>query len=151
MRYSSIFAAVAVAGAVHASLPEAAPLERLHPRQLRTSDDKTYYQHNGVDTKGIGKRQQAQAGTAPSLRKDIRGVNLGGLFVYEPWIAQDTWNQMCGADTDSELACGVKLKQNTVDQKFQDHWANWYKQADFDAMYNYGINTVRIPVGFWSK
>jgi len=29
------------------------------------------------------------------------------------------------------------------------HWENWYNQSDFDMMKAYGLNAVRLPVGWW--
>ncbi|KAL9085150.1 MAG: hypothetical protein Q9159_004876 [Coniocarpon cinnabarinum] len=85
----------------------------------------------------------------PFESSSIRGVNLGGLFVYEPWIAQDLWNATDCKGTDSEWACGSKVGQDAVNKIFQNHWATWYTQDDFDQMAHHGLNTVRIPTGFW--
>lgn len=31
----------------------------------------------------------------------------------------------------------------------QDHWKNWYKPDDFKDMKESGLNSVRLPVGWW--
>lgn len=79
----------------------------------------------------------------------IRGVNLGSLFVFEPWIASGLWSDMgCGAYA-SEFDCVSGLGQSAANAAFQKHWGTWYSENDFAQMVSYGINTVRIPVGYW--
>ena len=34
-------------------------------------------------------------------------------------------------------------------EKLKDHLLSFYEQADFKSMKDYGLNTVRIPIGFW--
>lgn len=29
------------------------------------------------------------------------------------------------------------------------HWQEWYTQEDFLRMKSMGLNTIRLPVGFW--
>ncbi|RDW93956.1 glycoside hydrolase family 5 protein [Aspergillus mulundensis] len=81
----------------------------------------------------------------------IRGVNLGSHFVVEPWMASNAWNTMgCGGQK-SEFDCVMALGQDTADQVFADHWGSWITQDDIAQMVSYGLNTVRIPVGYWLK
>jgi len=79
----------------------------------------------------------------------IRGVNLGSLFVFEPWMAGNTWNAMCGEGVQSEFDCMIKLGQAQGDAAFQKHWGSFITEADFDEIVSYGLNTVRIPLGYW--
>ncbi|PQE10600.1 Glucan endo-1,6-beta-glucosidase B protein [Rutstroemia sp. NJR-2017a WRK4] len=79
----------------------------------------------------------------------IRGVNLGSLFVFEPWIAESAWSAMgCGAYK-SEFDCVAGLGQAAANTAFQNHWNTWITSADISEMSSYGINTIRIPVGYW--
>ncbi|EGX52505.1 hypothetical protein AOL_s00043g294 [Orbilia oligospora ATCC 24927] len=79
----------------------------------------------------------------------IRGVNLGGLFVIEPWLQHVTWQNMkCGSQK-SEFDCVMSLGQSQADKTFANHWKTWITEADLKEMVSYGINTVRIPVGYW--
>lgn len=84
----------------------------------------------------------------------IRGVNLGAHFIFEPWIAEDKWESM-GCPTDekhkSEFDCVSSLGQDQADKVFQDHWRSWVTQDDISQMREYGLNTTRIPVGYWLK
>ncbi|CAI6097702.1 unnamed protein product [Clonostachys chloroleuca] len=81
----------------------------------------------------------------------IRGVNLGSLFVSEPWMMTPTWNGMNCPQSEprSEFDCMLKLGQTGGDAAFQKHYQDWIPESDFDKMVSYGLNTVRIPVGYW--
>lgn len=79
----------------------------------------------------------------------IRGVNLGGLFIIEPWMMSSQWSAMgCGAYK-SEFDCVMNLGQEAANDKFKGHWDTWITETDFIEMVEYGINTVRIPLGYW--
>lgn len=79
----------------------------------------------------------------------IRGVNLGTQFIFEPWISSDAWNDIGCADENSEFDCVLKLGQDAADEAFAKHWASWTTQDDITNMVDYGLNTIRIPVGYW--
>ncbi|XXH04841.1 mRNA binding protein puf3 [Hypoxylon texense] len=93
--------------------------------------------------------------TAPSVRRwvqqsgKIRGVNLGSLFVVEPWLCEPEWSAMGCGGLASEWDCVRKLGQDRADGAFRGHWARWITSQDFDDMKSYGLNAVRIPLGFW--
>lgn len=88
--------------------------------------------------------------TLAALPKDkIRGVNLGSLFIVEPWMSSDTWKSMGCGDAKSEWDCVASLGQEKADAVFQRHWNTFITAKDFDKMKDYGLNTVRIPVGHW--
>jgi glucan endo-1,6-beta-glucosidase len=82
----------------------------------------------------------------------IRGVNLGALFVFEPWLAHDYWEDTMhctGTGYNSEFDCMSLLGAITGDAAFQGHWNTWITEKDFDQMLSYNLNTVRIPIGYW--
>ncbi|EMR66973.1 hypothetical protein MGN70_006916 [Eutypa lata] len=84
----------------------------------------------------------------PGLDK-IRGVNLGSQFIIEPWMANDAWTEMgCGGLND-EWQCVESLGQDAADAAFATHWDSWTTQDDIAKIKGFGLNTVRIPVGFW--
>lgn len=79
----------------------------------------------------------------------IRGVNLGSLFVFEPWIAHDEWDNIGCGGQESEFDCVSNAGQEQANQAFQGHWNSWITEGDLDEMLSYGINTIRIPLGYW--
>ena len=79
----------------------------------------------------------------------IRGVNLGSMFIVEPWMASNEWATMgCGL-AQSEFDCVSALGQTAANAAFQAHWARWISESDIATMSSYGLNTIRIPVGYW--
>lgn len=97
-----------------------------------------------VSVAGRHKFKRWLPGTLP-----IRGVNLGALFIVEPWMAGTEWSDMgCGA-YQSEFDCVSGIGQDAANTAFQNHWNTWITQDDITEMVNYGLNTIRIPVGYW--
>jgi glucan endo-1,6-beta-glucosidase len=85
----------------------------------------------------------------PPASGKIRGVNLGSMFVVEPWMASNEWATMgCGL-AQSEFDCVSALGQTAANAAFQAHWARWISESDIATMSSYGLNTIRIPVGYW--
>lgn len=97
--------------------------------------------------------QEKQNGTSHrcllSAGEKIRGVNLGSQFVIEPWMASDEWSSMGCGGTQSEADCVAQLGQDQANAAFAQHWSSWTTKDDIDLMKDYGLNTVRIPVGYW--
>ncbi|ELU38124.1 hypothetical protein AG1IA_07847 [Rhizoctonia solani AG-1 IA] len=42
-----------------------------------------------------------------------------------------------------------KLGQEQADKVFNEHWATWFTEKDADIIKNAGLNTIRIPLGYW--
>lgn len=81
----------------------------------------------------------------------MRGVNLGSQFIIEPWMAYDEFSSMgCGEQND-EWSCVQHLGQEAANAAFASHWNTWITQEDIIEIASFGLNTVRIPVGFWIK
>lgn len=81
----------------------------------------------------------------------IRGVNLGSQFILEPWMANDEWTTMGCDDQASEFDCVAHLGQATANAAWEKHWSTWTTQDDIAAMKQYGLNAIRIPVGYWIR
>jgi len=78
----------------------------------------------------------------------LRGVNTGGVFVFEPWITPGLtkWS----VDIDDQYTYSMANKKGSPGYvALSNHWENWYNQSDFDLMKSYGLNAVRVPVGWW--
>lgn len=86
----------------------------------------------------------------PSSSK-IRGVNLGSLFIIEPWMANDAWTSMGCSGQQSEFDCMKALGQTAGNAAFQSHWNSWITQDDIRQIAALGLNTIRIPVGYWMR
>ncbi|GAA5879787.1 hypothetical protein JCM16303_004178 [Sporobolomyces ruberrimus] len=80
----------------------------------------------------------------------VRGVNLGGWFIIEPWMVYKTWESMGCAGFTSERACNEALGLDKLQSKYEKHWSTFYSQDDFYEMKSLGLNTVRIPLPYWT-
>ncbi|TFK69117.1 glycoside hydrolase family 5 protein [Pluteus cervinus] len=92
---------------------------------------------------------------AASLPKQIYGVNLGSWLLIEPWMLPQEWVQMGGQNCDvcsncigSEFAL-AEAYPDTVDSIIGKHWESWLTLDDIHTLKAAGINTVRIPLGYW--
>ncbi|KAJ6513276.1 glycoside hydrolase family 5 protein [Mycena sanguinolenta] len=80
----------------------------------------------------------------------IRGVNLGGWFVLEPWITPSIFSNTNNDAIVDEYTFGSMQDSATALSVLQNHWATWITEDDFAAIAAAGLNHVRIPVGYWS-
>jgi len=87
----------------------------------------------------------------------IRGVNLGGWLISEPWMMRGEWADMgCGhgaGDQDdecSEFDSVNFLGQSQADTSFDAHYARWITPSMVQDIQNAGLNTIRIPIGYWA-
>ncbi|KZF24497.1 glycoside hydrolase family 5 protein [Xylona heveae TC161] len=97
--------------------------------------------------------------TAPTLRlvnRDVswdyndgivRGVNLGGWFVLEPWITPSMFPDDGSAVDEYTLSQILGGDAQTV---LSNHWNSWITQDDFNQIAGAGLNHVRIPIGYWA-
>ncbi|KAG1896181.1 glycoside hydrolase family 5 protein [Suillus fuscotomentosus] len=86
---------------------------------------------------------------------NIHGVNLGSWLLLEPWMLPQGWLNMGGqscADCSKCIASEssfAKAYPDTVDATFAQHWDTWFTQDDVNTLKEAGINTVRVPLGYW--
>ena len=60
------------------------------------------------------------------------------------------WSDMGCGSACSEFDCGAALGQSKADAAFNEHYARWITPSMIQDMYNAGLNTIRIPIGYWS-
>ncbi|CAM9723368.1 unnamed protein product, partial [Ectocarpus fasciculatus] len=90
--------------------------------------------------------------TAPwydQLKAPIRAVNIGGLFVLERWIVPTftSWGDESGIRDQHSFS--EKCGELGTCEVLKDHWKNWYTPQDFKDMKEVGLNSIRLPVGWW--
>ncbi|KAG1863532.1 glycoside hydrolase family 5 protein [Suillus subalutaceus] len=94
----------------------------------------------------------ARAWAASGQPTHIYGVNLGSWLVLELWMLpqgdKPTNYANCSTciSTESSFA---RAYPDTVDATFAQHWDTWFTQSDVSTLKAAGINTVRIPLGYW--
>lgn len=81
----------------------------------------------------------------------IRGVNLGGWLVTEPFIKPSLYAQWAngGGVVDEYTFCKA-LGPTEAKQRLSAHWNSWITEADFQEIASKGFNHVRIPIGYWA-
>ena len=77
----------------------------------------------------------------------INGVNLGGLFVIEPFIVPQLFEQNPG--TVDEWTLSVALGSN-LQATIEDHYNTFITEEDIAQIAGAGLNWVRVPIPFWA-
>lgn len=81
----------------------------------------------------------------------VRGLNIGGWLVLEPWITPSIFAQFDASQgIVDEYTLGEKLGEDKAMEILRPHWDNWVGFEDFQRIADAGFNLVRIPVGFWA-
>lgn len=75
----------------------------------------------------------------------IRGVNLGGWLVLEKWMTPELFKDYNANDEYNLL---LQLGDSKVDV-LKTHRENFIKKEDFKWISEYGLNVVRLPIGYW--
>jgi glucan 1,3-beta-glucosidase len=92
-------------------------------------------------------KKKIRDGSVPS-----RGVNLGGWLVAEKWMtgSSPAWQ---GVPDDiankGEYAAMQYLGHSKGDPQFEQHRKTFITEQDFKEISQAGMNTVRLPVGYW--
>ena len=84
----------------------------------------------------------AKRGAAPSAAK-IRGVNLSGWFILEPWITPSLFASS-GASSNYELM--QALGAASYNERLRQHLETFITEEDFRRIAAMGLNAVRVPV-----
>ncbi|WP_371734503.1 glycoside hydrolase family 5 protein [Collinsella ureilytica] len=77
----------------------------------------------------------------------IRGVNLAGWFIPEPWVSPSLF-EATGASNEIELqrAVGCSLYSD----RLRKHYESFITEDDFRRMATIGLNSVRLPVPWYA-
>ncbi|KAL3447953.1 glycoside hydrolase superfamily [Aspergillus insuetus] len=79
----------------------------------------------------------------------VRGVNLGGWFVLEPWITPSLFDQ-AGDGAVDEYTLTEILGKDEAAVRLSKHWRTFITEGDFAQIAQAGLTHVRIPVGYWA-
>ncbi|CAG8888240.1 unnamed protein product [Penicillium egyptiacum] len=95
-----------------------------------------------------------QATPAVSLNFDyrgdkVRGVNLGGWLVTEPWITPSLFDAAGDSAVDEWSLCAT-LGADQCRSVLSQHWSTFITADDLNQIASAGMNHVRIPVGYWA-
>ncbi|KIY50501.1 glycoside hydrolase family 5 protein [Fistulina hepatica ATCC 64428] len=79
-----------------------------------------------------------------------QSVNLGSWFVHEQWMTPSLFECASGAKlSEIDLAYGYG-STDAARQVLERHWDTFINETDFEYLASIGINTVRLPIGYFS-
>ena len=114
-------------------------------------EDETQYTHFVAHNKSWTCSADSHA---TPFNNQIRGVNLGGWLVLEPWITPSLFYQFLGGDENSTALdmhsfCKV-LGPVEGNKQLRRHWDTWVTEAHIEILAKSGaVNSLRLPVGDW--
>ncbi|EST06233.1 Glycoside hydrolase, family 5 [Kalmanozyma brasiliensis GHG001] len=83
-----------------------------------------------------------------------QGVNLGAWFVQEGWMEPRFMScALHSKQSEYDLLRGFGTSQTGLTSArayMEEHWDTWITEDDFAQLAKIGINTVRLPIGYWS-
>ncbi|POW03680.1 hypothetical protein PSHT_11572 [Puccinia striiformis] len=78
----------------------------------------------------------------------IVGINLGNWLILERWMVEDWFVEKAGPNSWDEWSFTIAQGDNAA-KLLDEHWSTWVTEADVEKLYQAGINTFRIPIGYW--
>ncbi|KAL1749229.1 glycoside hydrolase superfamily [Schizophyllum fasciatum] len=79
-----------------------------------------------------------------------QSVNLGSWFVHEQWMTPSLFTCANGSQSSElDIASGWGSIESAK-ALLEHHWDTFISAADFEYLASIGINTVRLPIGYWS-
>ena len=82
-----------------------------------------------------------------SMFDRVRGVNLSGWFILEPWVTPSLF-AATGASNDGELQ--QVLGPAAYNERVREHYETFVTELDFKRMSAMGLNAVRIPLPWYA-
>jgi len=83
----------------------------------------------------------------------VRGVNLGGWLLLEPWITPVFFEEVNIGDLldkiVDEWTYAEYLDEDVYKERMIGHWSSFVVEEDFAKLSEAGISHVRVPIGYW--
>ncbi|KAI0090587.1 glycoside hydrolase superfamily [Irpex rosettiformis] len=81
----------------------------------------------------------------------VNGVNLGGLFVLEPFISPALFQGSPGAHDEWDLSVNVSSSSGgNLTNFLVQHYTTFITEEDIAQIAGAGLNWVRLPIPFWA-
>lgn len=78
------------------------------------------------------------------------GVNFGSLFVLEKYIFDEMYIDGASVELDAIKNYVNKFGIDNTRAKLEQHWLNYCTDNDWAWLKNHGIQSIRIPIGYWA-
>ncbi|KAF8968788.1 exo-1,3-beta-glucanase [Flammula alnicola] len=85
----------------------------------------------------------------PYGKEKIRGVNLGGWLVVEPFTTPSLFDNTGDNRIVDEWTFGQYQDKGKAYKALKQHWDTFITEKDFIDIAAAGLNHVRIPIGHW--
>ena len=77
------------------------------------------------------------------------GVNFGSLFLLEKYIFDEMFVDDAGVELDAIKNCFKKDGVDKTRERLEHHWKNYCSDSDWEWLKEKGIQSIRIPFGYW--
>lgn len=104
----------------------------------------------GSSSNSDGKIKPLAAWNQTDPQTKIVGASLGNWLLIERWVDEDWFTQTGGDDAWDEYSFTKNLGPDKAKSALTDHWNSWVQESDIDTLKSVGINSIRIPVGYWA-
>lgn len=68
--------------------------------------------------------------------------------MLEPWITPSIFQGRSGVV--DEYTLSHSLGPSAASSLLNEHWNTWITQDDFNEIASFGLNHVRVPIGYWA-
>ncbi|KAG7527661.1 hypothetical protein FFLO_06708 [Filobasidium floriforme] len=86
----------------------------------------------------------------PYGSEKVRGVNLGGWLLLEPFITPSIFDPLDGSIVDEYTFGQNQGDRGAAEGRLRQHWDSWITRDDFYQIRAAGLNHVRLPIGYWA-
>ncbi|KAK1920197.1 hypothetical protein P3342_002493 [Pyrenophora teres f. teres] len=166
MRYSIIAVFAAAASLVHAAPACRANLQSTKSVKQQSVEPVSHGSGTNTNQGNAGPAKKGNTspvkqGTDASVKTQsvtfdwgvdkVRGVNIGGWLVLEPYITPSIFEKYSSDDkpVHDEWTLCEKVGQSKCAEALKAHWEDFVSLNDFKKIKSAGFNIVRIPVGYW--
>ena len=77
-----------------------------------------------------------------------RGVNLGSWFSLESWLTGSLFEK-AAEPRGSEYDVVSNMSPEDARKMLENHWSNFINDGDWKWMAQHGVNSVRLPIGYF--
>lgn len=105
---------------------------------------------NATPIPSRGGQQLYKRGSFDYDNDKIRGVNIGGWLVLEPYITPSLFEVFGDTIPVDEYHYHQTLGKQLTASRLEQHWSSWITESDFESIKGTGLNMVRIPIGYWA-
>lgn len=105
---------------------------------------------HGEETESMGSFSTPHDITFPAYTL-LLSVNLGGLFVLEPFITPALYQRYPGAV--DEWTLSTLMAADTTNgglSQLEQHYQTFVTEQDIAEMAGAGLNWIRLPIPFWA-